>query len=39
MVMQRGQVVELANSDALYRNPQQPYTRALLNAIPRGLAA
>jgi peptide/nickel transport system ATP-binding protein len=37
MVMNKGQVVEIADSDELYRNPQQEYTRALLNAIPRGL--
>ncbi|SHN16695.1 peptide/nickel transport system ATP-binding protein [Duganella sacchari] len=34
MVMRQGAVVELADADALYRNPQQPYTRALLAAIP-----
>ena len=34
MVMHQGSVVELANSDELYRNPQHPYTRALLGAIP-----
>jgi peptide/nickel transport system ATP-binding protein len=34
MVMQHGAVVELADADALYRNPQQPYTQALLAAIP-----
>ena len=37
MVMHQGQVVELANSDELYRNPQHPYTKALLSAIPRGV--
>ncbi|MBA5608577.1 ABC transporter ATP-binding protein [Duganella sp. FT3S] len=37
MVMQQGRVVELANSDELYRNPAHPYTRSLLAAIPRGL--
>ncbi|MBC7455051.1 MAG: dipeptide ABC transporter ATP-binding protein, partial [Massilia sp.] len=37
MVMHQGSVVELADSDALYRNPQHPYTRTLLGAIPRGL--
>ena len=37
MVMNKGKVVELANSDELYHNPTQPYTKALLNAIPRGL--
>ncbi|MGO4467314.1 ABC transporter ATP-binding protein, partial [Pseudoduganella sp. RAF53_2] len=31
-----GEVVEMANSDDLYRNPQHPYTRTLLGAIPRG---
>jgi peptide/nickel transport system ATP-binding protein len=36
MVMHHGSVVEMANSDELYRNPQQPYTRQLLAAIPRG---
>ncbi|MCC2971726.1 ABC transporter ATP-binding protein [Massilia sp. IC2-476] len=36
MVMHHGSVVEMADSDELYRNPQQEYTRALLAAIPRG---
>ncbi|UMR32965.1 ABC transporter ATP-binding protein [Massilia sp. MB5] len=36
MVMRQGEVVELANADELYRNPQHPYTRSLLAAIPRG---
>ncbi|MDD5972149.1 oligopeptide/dipeptide ABC transporter ATP-binding protein [Bullifex sp.] len=34
MVMYMGQVIELATSDELFRNPVHPYTRALLNAIP-----
>jgi peptide/nickel transport system ATP-binding protein len=34
MVMQQGKVVELADADTLYRNPQHPYTRSLLDAIP-----
>ncbi|MQQ99919.1 ABC transporter ATP-binding protein [Glaciimonas soli] len=37
MVMNQGEVVELANSDELYHNPQNPYTQTLLRAIPRGL--
>ena len=37
MVMHQGRVVELANSDDLYRDPQDAYTRTLLSAIPRGL--
>jgi peptide/nickel transport system ATP-binding protein len=36
MVMHHGSVVEMANADELYRNPQHAYTRALLAAIPRG---
>jgi peptide/nickel transport system ATP-binding protein len=38
MVMKDGRVVEIANSDELYRNPQQEYTRTLLKAIPRGFS-
>ncbi len=38
MVMKDGKVVEMANSDELYRNPQHAYTKQLLNAIPRGLS-
>jgi peptide/nickel transport system ATP-binding protein len=37
MVMNQGEVVEMANSDELYRDPKHPYTRTLLGAIPRGL--
>ena len=37
MVMHQGEVVEMADSDALYRNPQHAYTKALLGAIPKGL--
>jgi len=36
MVMHQGSVVEMADSDVLYRNPQHDYTKALLAAIPRG---
>ncbi|WP_312516663.1 ABC transporter ATP-binding protein [Massilia sp.] len=35
MVMQAGRVVELADSDQLYRDPRHPYTRSLLAAIPK----
>ena len=34
MVMHQGRVVEMADSDQLYRNPVHPYTRTLLSAIP-----
>ena len=38
MVMSQGRAVEIANSEEIYRNPQNPYTRKLLESIPRGLA-
>ncbi|WP_305969066.1 MULTISPECIES: ABC transporter ATP-binding protein [unclassified Mameliella] len=33
-VMYRGQFVEVADTETLFRNPQHPYTRALLQAVP-----
>jgi peptide/nickel transport system ATP-binding protein len=36
MVMNQGEIVEIANSDEIYLNPRQPYTRKLLSAIPKG---
>ncbi len=33
-VMYLGRLVELAGSDELFANPQHPYTRALLEAVP-----
>ncbi|MET0745479.1 MAG: ABC transporter ATP-binding protein [Microvirga sp.] len=35
VVMRQGQVVETADVGALFRTPRQPYTRALLAAVPR----
>jgi peptide/nickel transport system ATP-binding protein len=34
VVMQRGKVIEMAETAALFRAPQHPYTRALLLATP-----
>lgn len=39
MVMQDGAVVEMADADTLYRDPQHPYTRSLLAAIPGNVQA
>ncbi|MFZ2725947.1 MAG: dipeptide ABC transporter ATP-binding protein [Methylococcaceae bacterium] len=34
-VMQRGKLVETGNTAAFFSNPKHPYTRQLLNALPR----
>lgn len=34
-VMYLGVMVELSDSDRIFKNPQHPYTKALLQAIPR----
>jgi peptide/nickel transport system ATP-binding protein len=36
MVMNQGEIVEIADSDEIYRHPKQPYTKKLLSAIPKG---
>jgi peptide/nickel transport system ATP-binding protein len=38
MVMNEGEIVEIANSDEIYRDPKMPYTQKLLASIPRGFA-
>jgi peptide/nickel transport system ATP-binding protein len=36
MVMNDGEIVEIANSDEIYRHPKMPYTKRLLASIPKG---
>lgn len=35
LVMHRGKLVESASAEAIYRDPQDPYTRKLLEAVPQ----
>src|SRR6478609_6210610 len=37
LVMNRGEIVERGSAEAIYANPQHPYTQQLLAAIPRGV--
>ncbi|MBQ9638694.1 MAG: ABC transporter ATP-binding protein [Bacteroidales bacterium] len=34
MVMRNGRIVEQGEADSLFANPQQPYTRSLIDALP-----
>ncbi|HEY9881544.1 MAG TPA: ABC transporter ATP-binding protein, partial [Leptolyngbyaceae cyanobacterium] len=36
MVMNQGQIEEIGPAEQIYRQPQRPYTRQLINAIPVG---
>ena len=37
MVMYKGQIVEVGEAEAIYNNPQNEYTRKLIEAIPKQL--
>lgn len=34
-IMYAGQIVEMASTDDIYKNPRHPYTQALIAAVPR----
>jgi peptide/nickel transport system ATP-binding protein len=36
MVMNQGEIIEIADSDEIYRHPKEPYTKKLLSSIPKG---
>ncbi len=36
-VMNKGQIVEMAKASEIYDNPQQDYTKRLLDSIPKGI--
>ncbi len=38
-VMQKGKIVEFGDAEEIYYNPQNAYTKSLLEAIPKGLPA
>ncbi|MGZ5846042.1 MAG: ABC transporter ATP-binding protein [Ramlibacter sp.] len=37
LVMNKGEIVERGTAEAIYADPQHPYTRQLLAAVPRGV--
>lgn len=36
LVMNKGEIEEIADADVLYENPQKEYTKRLIDAIPKG---
>ena len=37
IVMNKGKIEEMADADELYEHPRKPYTKKLIDAIPKGL--
>ena len=37
LVMNKGKIEEFGDADDIYKNPKKEYTKALINAIPKGL--
>jgi ABC-type oligopeptide transport system ATPase subunit len=35
LVMNQGKIVEAADAESIYENPQHEYTRKLLSAVPK----
>ena len=35
IVMQKGEIIEAGDADAIYANPQSEYTRKLIASIPQ----
>lgn len=35
LIMQKGSIVESGDADEIYENPQQPYTKTLIESIPK----
>ncbi len=37
LVMQNGKIIESGESDNIYKNPQNTYTKTLINSMPKGI--
>jgi peptide/nickel transport system ATP-binding protein len=37
LVMNKGEIEEIGDADAIYKNPKSAYTQELINAIPQGI--
>jgi peptide/nickel transport system ATP-binding protein len=37
LVMNQGKIVERGDADEVYSNPKEPYTRKLIDAVPKGI--
>ena len=37
VVMNNGKIEEINDADVIYKNPKTPYTKSLINAIPKGI--
>ena len=35
--LNQGKIEEIGDADAIYNHPQKVYTKALINAIPKGI--